>query len=84
MGNSPEHYFKTQKAISKIIGVILNGDFIQSHIRYTINTKRVHLGLCKVSFIEGCPHVRGGLYEGFHCIVQRPTCTVWHNLKSGL
>ena len=36
MGNSPEHYFKTQKAISKIIGVILNGDFIQSHIRYTI------------------------------------------------
>ena len=20
-----------------------------------------------VAFIEGCPHVRGGLYEGFHC-----------------
>ena len=40
MGNSPElvlfqnseGYFKTQK----IIGVILNGDFIQSYIRYTI------------------------------------------------
>ena len=37
MGNSPEHYFKTQKDISKIIGEILNGDFIQSYIRYTIN-----------------------------------------------
>ena len=44
MGNSPESYFKTQKAsyfkiqkaISKIIGVILDGDFIQSYIRYTI------------------------------------------------
>ena len=43
MGNSPEHYFKTQKAIfkthkaiSKIIGVILNGDFKQGSIRYTI------------------------------------------------
>ena len=33
MGNSPEHYFITQEAIS---GVILNGDFIQSYIRYTI------------------------------------------------
>ena len=21
----------------------------------------------KVAFIEGCPHIRGGLYEGFHC-----------------
>ena len=41
MGNSPEHYFKTQKAISKIIGVILNGDFIQSYIRYTIIIKTV-------------------------------------------
>ena len=20
-----------------------------------------------VAFIEGCPDVRGGLYEGFHC-----------------
>ena len=28
-----------------------------------ICTKRVHLGLSKVAFIEGCPHVRG---EGFH------------------
>ena len=30
-------------------------------------TKRVLLGLSEVAFIEGCPHVRGGLYEGFHC-----------------
>ena len=21
----------------------------------------------RVAFIEGCPHVRGGIYEGFHC-----------------
>ena len=34
-----------------------------------ICTKRVHLGLSKVAFIEGCPHVRGGLYERFHCTV---------------
>ena len=33
--------------------------------------KRVHLGLSKVAFIEGCPHVRGGLYRGvFHCIIM--------------
>ena len=25
------------------------------------------MGLSKVAFIERCPHVRGGLYEGFHC-----------------
>ena len=31
-----------------------------------ICTKRVHLGLTEVAFIEGCPHVRGGLYEGLH------------------
>ena len=41
MGNSPEHYFKTQKAISKSVRLIqkiirCNGDFIQSYIRYTI------------------------------------------------
>ena len=23
-----------------------------------------------VAFIEGCPHIRGGFYEGFHCIVK--------------
>ena len=23
-----------------------------------------------LSFIEGVSHVRGGLYEGFHCTVQ--------------
>ena len=27
-------------------------------------TKRVQMGLSKVTFIEGCPHVRGGLYRG--------------------
>ena len=31
-----------------------------------ICTKRVHLGLSKVAFTEGRPHVRGGLYEGLH------------------
>ena len=25
-----------------------------------LRTKRVHLGLSKVAFIEGCPHVGGG------------------------
>ena len=30
----------------------------------------VHLGLSEVVFIEGCPHVRGGLYEGFHCSIH--------------
>ena len=31
-------------------------------------TKGVHLGLSnKLAFIEGCPHIRGGLYEGLHC-----------------
>ena len=39
MGNSPEHYLKTQKAISKIIGVILNGDFIQSYSASGLNSK---------------------------------------------
>ena len=24
-------------------------------------------GPSKVAFIEGWPHLRGGLYEGFHC-----------------
>ena len=33
-----------------------------------IYTKRVHLRLSEVVFMQGCPHVRGGLYEGFHCI----------------
>ena len=28
----------------------------------------LHLGLSEVAFIEGCPHIRGGLYEGFHCM----------------
>ena len=23
-----------------------------------------------VGFIEGCPHIRGGLCEGFHCIIS--------------
>ena len=37
-----------------------------------ICTKRVHLGLSDVAFIEECPHVGGGgggggFYEGFHC-----------------
>ena len=30
----------------------------------SICTMRVHLGLSKVALIEGCPHIRGGLYEG--------------------
>ena len=34
-----------------------------------ICTRRVYLVLDKVVFIEGCPHVRGGLYKGFHCTV---------------
>ena len=29
-----------------------------------IYTKRAHLGLCEVACIEGCPHIRGGLYRG--------------------
>ena len=30
--------------------------------------RRVHLGLSKVvAFMEGCPHVMDGLYEGSHC-----------------
>ena len=29
-----------------------------------ICTKRVYLGLSKVDFIEGCPHVRGGFMRG--------------------
>ena len=43
MGNSPEHYFKLRRLFQnpegyfKIIGVILNGDFIQGNIRYTIS-----------------------------------------------
>ena len=42
MGNSPEHYFKLRRLFQnpegyfKIIGVILNEDFIQGYIRYTI------------------------------------------------
>ena len=40
-----------------------------------ICTKRVHLGLGKVAFIE----VRGGLYEGFHCIaVYNPFQLTWN------
>ena len=31
-----------------------------------ICTKRVHLGLSEVAFIEGCPHIRG-VYKRFHC-----------------
>ena len=31
---------------------------------------RVYLGLSEVAFIEGCPHVRGGLYEGLHCTLE--------------
>ena len=34
----------------------------------SICISRVHLGLGEVAFIEGCPHVRGGLYDWFHCI----------------
>ena len=29
--------------------------------------KIVHLGLGKMTFVEGRPHVRDGLCEGFHC-----------------
>ena len=32
-----------------------------SYLRGLICTKRVHLGFSEVVFIEGCPHVRGGL-----------------------
>ena len=28
----------------------------------------MYLGLSEVAIIEGCPRVRGGLYEGFHCV----------------
>ena len=35
-----------------------------------ICTTRVYLGLSEVAFIERCPHVRGGLYEGFHCMCK--------------
>ena len=27
------------------------------------------MGLSKVDTTEGCPHIRDGLYEGFHCIL---------------
>ena len=27
-----------------------------------------YLGPSEVAFIEGWPHLRGGLYEGFHCM----------------
>ena len=40
------------------------GGLIFQGLIYTI---RVHLGLSEVALIEGCPHVRGDLYEEFHC-----------------
>ena len=37
-----------------------------------LGVETVHLGLGKTGLypyiVEGCPHVRGGLYEGFHYI----------------
>ena len=35
-----------------------------------ICTKGVHLGLSEVVFIEGCPQVRGGDYEGLQLYTQ--------------
>ena len=29
----------------------------------------MHLGLSEAAFIEGCPRIKGGLYEGFNCII---------------
>ena len=36
------------------------------YLRYVdfIPLKECHLGLSKVAFIEGCPHIRGGIHEG--------------------
>ena len=59
-------------------GVVLSQGFIC--------TKRVDSGLSKVAFIERCPHVRGGLYEGFHCnqpppppiVMDQSACTYIH------
>ena len=36
-----------------------------------ICTKRVYMGLSKVGFIEGYPHIRDGLYEGLHVTVPQ-------------
>ena len=48
-----------------------------------------------MAFIEGWPHLRGGLYEGFHCIYESSTnterelyfdfyCTYLISLNNGL
>ena len=34
-----------------------------------------------MAFIEGCPHVRGGLYEGLHCNNKKINDT--HNFLVG-
>ena len=47
-----------------------------SLIEGLICTKRVHLGLSKVAFIEECPHIRGCLYEGFHCISNKESVLI--------
>ena len=44
-----------------------------------ICTKRVQLGLSEVAFIEGCPHVRGDLYEGFHCSESFESVFEWRD-----
>ena len=35
-----------------------------------VTKKSVHWGLSEVASIEGCPHVRGGLYERSSTVLQ--------------
>ena len=62
----PEDYYKPldmpNKEHFKHFG--FRGVLLGAKILAISSTKRVHLGLSKVAFIEGCPRVRGGLYRG--------------------
>ena len=52
--------FLYQVAYTIVATILSRGGLISGFDMY-------YLGLSKVALIEGCPHVRGGLYEGFHC-----------------
>ena len=72
IGNSRTSDYRTLQWNSSIVamhwGMKLNRGVALS--QGVICTKRVHLGLSEVAFIERCPRVRGGLYKGFHCIMS--------------
>ena len=57
-----KHVIQWNPSIAATISLVLYRGVALS--QGLICTKTVYLGPSEVAFIEGCPHIRSGLYEG--------------------